>query len=323
MSRRTSLVLQSAVALVIVAAVGWQFAKLLGSPDLQAYPVTVRLEYLVPAGFLYLGCHTLWGSFFYLLLRFEGANVPWLVGVRTYFVSQFGKYLPLKVWVIVMRVEMLNRYGVTRDVAGVTGVYETLVSMGAGAVIGVCLLPWTGFGAELEAAVGPSGWFVFVGVGGFPLLLGVLNKLAARIVRKSRGPDARPLPSPSVRLLALGLLLDSAGWCLLGLSLWCVIQGLTPGDYPLTGETYLQCLSAVALSYVAGFLALVLPGGLGARELLLQLTLARQLAGVAGTAAAPLAAAAALVVRLVWTVFEVGCAGMLWWLARPKAGVPG
>ena len=33
--------------------------------------------------------------------------------------------------------------------------------------------------------------------------------------------------------------------------------------------------------------------------------------------AAPLAAVVALVLRLVWTVFEVGFALMLYWLARP------
>ena len=93
---------------------------------------------------------------------------------------------------------------------GVTATYETLTSMAAGAVLGVCLLPWTGFGDRVEEKVGPVIWFGLAAVAGLPLVLGVLNRVAARIAHKRRGPDARPLPSPSVGLLARGLLQDAA-----------------------------------------------------------------------------------------------------------------
>ncbi|HET6575193.1 MAG TPA: lysylphosphatidylglycerol synthase domain-containing protein [Fimbriiglobus sp.] len=316
--KRLLLVAKTVVAIALIAGVGWHFRKLLTSEDLAQHTLTLRFEYLLPAGLLYLGAHTVWGTFFVQLMRYEGAAVAWLTGVRAYFVSQFGKYVPGKAWVLLLRVMLLRRVGVHPAVVGVTATYETLTSMAAGAVLGVCLLPWTGFGDRVEEKVGPAIWFGLAAVAGLPLVLGVLNRVAARIVHKRRGPDARPLPSPSVGLLARGLLQDSLGWCLLGLSLWATVQGVAPRPAGLGGDAFLQCLAAVTVSYVAGFVIVVSPGGLGAREAVLLILLTGPLRETAGEAlAAPLAAVVAIVLRLVWTAFEVGWALMLYWLARP------
>ena len=42
------------------------------------------------------------------------------LGLRGYFVSQFGKYVPGKVWVIFIRVAMLGRTAADKTVVGVT-----------------------------------------------------------------------------------------------------------------------------------------------------------------------------------------------------------
>jgi hypothetical protein len=321
--KRLWLLLKSAVAVALIAGVGWHFWRLLSSEDLRRHELILRFEYLIPAGLLYLGAHTIWGTFFVQLLRYEGGRVGWLTGVRAYFISQFGKYVPGKAWVLLLRVVMLRRHGLHPAVVGVTATYETLTSMAAGAVLGVCLLPWTGFGERVEERVGPAIWFGLAAVAGLPLVLGVLNRVAARMARRRRGPDARPLPSPSVPLLARGLLQDAAGWCLLGLSLWATVQAVSPAPAALTADAFLQSLAAVAVSYVAGFVILVSPGGLGAREAVLLVMLTGPLRQSAGDAlAAPLAAVVAIVLRLVWTAFEVGFALMLLWLVRPAPATP-
>ena len=60
---------------------------------------------------------------------------------------------------------------------------------------------------------------------------------------------------------------------------------------------------------------MILPGGLGARELLLQRMLTFQLAPIASSPEA-FAVIVSLVLRLVWTVFEVTFALLLWWTGR-------
>jgi glycosyltransferase 2 family protein len=150
-------------------------------------------------------------------------------------------------------------------------------------------------------------------IAALPAVLGVLNKLAARRIARLRGPDAPPLPSPPLNLLAQGLLHGAAGWCLLGISLGLAVQAVANDPPPWTVDSYLGNLGAVALAYVAGFFVLVAPGGLGVREVILQYALMPRFEPALGQSlAAAQAAVIALVLRLTWTIAELAMiAGLL------------
>ena len=303
-----------AVAVALIGAVSYTFAGLLDSPALKTRPFHARWEYLLLAGLLYLMCHTLWGTFWVQLLRGQGVRISWLAGVRVYFVSQFGKYVPGKAWVILLRIALLRGRGISPAVIAVTGAYETLTNMAAGAVLGVALLPWAGLGFELDSALG----FALLGLATVPLVFLVLNKLGRRVIRKYRGPDARPLPAPTLGLLVRGFAQALFGWALLALSLWLTVCGIAADPTPLGVDLFLQDLSAVAISYVTGFAALILPGGFGAREGVLKTMLTGQLTATEGSAAEPVAALVAVTLRIVWTIFEVAFALALWKLVPSR-----
>ena len=319
--KRLWIIAKSLLAAVLIAAVGWHFTKLLRHQDVWDHLTAARPEYLIPAGLLYVCAHVLWGTFWVQLMWGQGGKVSWFVGVRAYFVSQFGKYVPGKAWVIVLRVGLLRGQGMHPAVIAVTATYETLTSMAAGALIGVILLPWTGerFGGEF----GATRWVALGIIGGMPLMVGVMHRLGARFAKKYRAPDARPLAIPTFRLLTQGLIQDSFGWFLLGCSLWLTVRGLTGDAVPLNPGVFCQDLAAATLSYVAGFVILVSPGGLGAREWVLQQILTPQLQPSSGAAAAGVAAVVALVLRLVWTAFEVVVALLLFWFGRNRNPAPG
>ncbi|MBN9123040.1 MAG: flippase-like domain-containing protein [Planctomycetes bacterium] len=304
---------EMAVAVILVVAVGAHFRKLLGDIDPAQLPLRFRVGFLVPAGLLYLLAHLCWSTFWVRLLHWEGVKVSWYVGLRSYYISQFGKYIPGKIAVPAMRMMMLRPHGCHPVPVGVTAVYETLTSMAAGAMLGVLCLPTLGVVPE---QISGRAWMLFA-VAGLPLGLGVLNKLAARIAKKKRGPDARPLPAPSIFLLAQGLLHGACGYGLLALSLGLTVRGLIPDAPGFGPDTYAVDMAAVALSYVAGFVVAVAPGGLGAREFVMQLALAPQFAPAFGDRAAALAVVIALTLRLTWTVAEVAV-GLPLYLMKPS-----
>src|SRR4051794_17158686 len=93
---------KSVLALLIVVFVTLQFRKVLANEALRAHPLAIHWEWLVPAGLLYLGAHVIWAWFWVRLLWNQGVDVRFLVGLRAYFISQFGKYVPGKAWVILM-----------------------------------------------------------------------------------------------------------------------------------------------------------------------------------------------------------------------------
>jgi uncharacterized membrane protein YbhN (UPF0104 family) len=308
MRKHLWLALKTLLAIAILVGVTRYFARILSDEAFASVRIDVHYEYLVPAGLLYLLAHCCWASFWIRLLRGQGIPVSWYGGFRAYFVSQFGKYIPGKAMVILLRVGMLGSPG-TKLAVGVTATYETLTSMASGALLGVLLLPYAGV---LPAAVSGN-VILLAGVAALPVVLGVLNRIAVRLAARWRGPDARPLPSPSPLLLAQGLLHGACGWCLLGLSLGLVIHAIVPDPPAWNGPAYLGDLAAVSLAYVLGFIVLVAPGGIGVRELVLQQALAARLPG-------PLAVIVVLVLRLAWTIAELVIAAVL--LLRGSRSAP-
>lgn len=313
---RLLLAVETALALGIVVGVVWYFANVLRKMPPVAF--SPRYELLVPAGLLYLLAHLCWASFWIRLLHSQGVHVSWGIGLRTYYISQFGKYIPGKVFVLVMRVGMLRHFHGHPIPVAVTATYETLTSMAAGALLGVLFLPALGV---LPAEISANRAALFA-VAALPLALAVLNKLAVRIAKKRRGPNARPLPAPSIFLLAQGLLHGAGGYCLLALSLGCAIRAVVPHPPAWSTEAYSVEMAAVALSYVAGFVIVVAPGGLGAREFVLAAALTPQFAAALDAdAATGLAVVVALVVRLAWTVAELAL-GLLLYARKPALPPP-
>src|SRR5262245_13290177 len=234
-----SFVLKVVLPAVVAVAVGWYFYKILRRPELWEIDFSFRLEWLVPAALLYLLAHSLWGAYWTTLLRNQRLDVTLTQGLRGYFVSQFGKYVPGKVWVILIRVTMLGKTGADKAVVGVTATFETLTSMASGAFLGVLLVPLLapeqgGFGGKI---------YWLVPVAALPVGLVLLNRLIVRIAARRRGPDARPLPRVGMAMILRGLVQTSVGWLVLGLSLWMVIQGLKPDAVPLTSESYLHLVA--------------------------------------------------------------------------------
>jgi uncharacterized membrane protein YbhN (UPF0104 family) len=104
---------------------------------------------------------------------------------------------------------------------------------------------------------------------------------------------------------------------LLALALGLTVRGLVPNAPDWTLHGYSADLAAMGLAYVAGFVIVVAPGGLGVREFVLATVLRPQLVPALGNeAAAGMAVVVALVLRLTWTISEV-ILGLLLYAKKP------
>jgi uncharacterized membrane protein YbhN (UPF0104 family) len=106
----------------------------------------------------------------------------------------------------------------------------------------------------------------------------------------------------------------------LAVSLQLSIAAVRGEAFTLSRDAFLADLAAVALSYVAGFVVFVSPGGLGAREWVLAFLIAARWSEPNAEATGVVVA---LVLRLVWTAAEVALAGSLWLAARRRPHEPG
>ncbi len=301
------------LAVVIVGSVGWQFARLLRGPELWEHSWRLHLGWLVVAVLVYNLAFAFPAFFWSRLLRVYGARPTPAAAARAYFVSHLGKYVPGKAWALVVRAALIRSSGVSAGLAALTATYETLTLMASGALLAVVLLSALALEeADRWSAVG------LLALAGIPILPGVFNRLVALVTRKWRTAGDPPLPRLRSTTLLSGLALTTCTWALMGLSLGATLQALRPDGLAWDFNTWARHTAYVALAYVAGFLTLPAPGGLGVRELILQRMLTPELSRhLPASEAAALAVIVVLLLRLTWTVAEVFAAGVAWFLPAP------
>ncbi|RMG03838.1 MAG: hypothetical protein D6741_01845, partial [Planctomycetota bacterium] len=107
-------------------------------------------------------------------------------------------------------------------------------------------------------------------------------------------------------------------WIFLAVSLWATLKGL--GVEPVGPALLPRCVASAALATVAGFLILVLPGGLGVREAVLVALIAPYLETLPEMAdrAELIACVTAAMLRLEWVAAEVVVSAALY-VARPRS----
>jgi hypothetical protein len=236
------------------------------------------------------------------LLAAMGTRVRYSAAAQVNFIGQLGKYLPGSLWAFVMQTQLGKRYRIPRA----RSLVALMLSAGLTVVTGVSLASFAA--GQLSHRWGPVSWLLAFA----PLLLltivpAVLTRianLALRLLRKPRF-DVHLVGIEVVQALLWSVL----SWLLFGSQLWLLTGSLAKQS--LTG--YAVCTAAIALAMSAGFLAFVLPSGVGVREAII-------VAALAPLAAGGPALAIALTSRLLFTIADVLTAAVALLLSRLVSG---
>jgi uncharacterized membrane protein YbhN (UPF0104 family) len=205
-------------------------------------------------------------------------------------VGEIGKYLPGTVWPILGRAELARRGGVPRATAYHSVALSLLLLYLACAVLG-------------GALVGPLA--VVVLAAGVVLLHPAVIERALVLARRVTGRQL-DLVVPSLRTSAVLVSAYLPAWLLIGSATWAVARALDPG------AQWADVVPATAASWLVGFLAVPVPGGVGVRE-------ATFIAAV-GDLAPGIAPAAAVVARLVFVAVDaVGAVALAPMARRERA----
>jgi len=290
------------LAIVILFFVGRQLLGDLAKLDLSQ--IHLQPAWLLASTVFYLAglypCVWFWrhlhGQF--------GYPLGFYAAFRAHYVGQVGKYVPGKALALAIRADLVHPFGVPYGVSIITSFYEVLTSMAAGGMVAaiIYVLDPPELSRPLTLTEGVQvdpQWagLILMALCGIPLLPGVFNFIIAKMTSRIQVIELYRLPPVRYGTLLTGLLTTAIGWWLQGLSLWAILQTILPDPPPLTLSSSAQCAAAVAFANVAGFVILVVPGGLGVREFLIALLL-----GSAGPE--EFLAASAILLRLNWIVVE-------------------
>lgn len=222
-----------------------------------------------------------------------GATLPAAAATRIWFVSNLGRYVPGKVWQIGAMGVLAADAGVPASAAVGSSLVIALVNVLAG--FGVVAV----FGAESFRVVGAEGTSLWIPlsvlgavIASLPWTLGPLIRLTGRVTQ--REVAAPTLPAAAVWLAAAGC---AVAWVLYGLAFRLLAVGLLGAEAAGDAGTY---VAVFTLSYLAGFLALFAPGGIGVREVAMGGLLV-----ASGLATGPQATLLVVASRLWLTVLEI------------------
>ena len=225
------------------------------------------------------------GCLWWLLLKQAGVPLKFYPTFRAHFCGHLGKYVPGKALSLVIRAAMLREYNVSASLAGMLATVETLITMAAGLLVAITLLPVV-IGSESSASLTQmmpalkiltalntgtqyaiSGLILLLAILATPIISWGLQWITIRLVSKTGLPNQNREDSPirfTPKMILLGSAIVAIGWGINGFSLGCLLMGC--GVSPSSLADPLLWTTAVAGATSLGFLVLFAPGGLGVRE---------------------------------------------------------
>jgi len=252
------------VQLAFVAAALWFVGTALAR---QWGDVRHSLEVVHPAwglvlasGVLVLGSYALLIQTWRVMLEAWGGRLlPYWSATRIWFVSNLGKYVPGKVWQITAMSALAQREGISPVAATGSALVINLANLLSGFVLvlggGLRLLDTT-TGGRSGAAIAVAA-VLLVGLLLLPTLLPRTAALAGRLTGRNLG-----IPSLPARPIWLATLGTAVAWLLYGLAFALLARGVLPG----VRGSLVDTVAVYTISYLAGYLFVPAPGGLGVRE---------------------------------------------------------
>lgn len=239
---------------------------------------------LVGSVMLGLAAMTSIGWIWVQMISHRGHLVTHRRAMSWYFTGQLGKYVPGGIWPIVGRAELAARNGIPRvDAYASTGLSLVTTYLGATTTIGI--------GAAFTAGRRPIAVLVAFGLAtGYLVFSNAALRGRVLAVAVKVSPSASSLTEP--RRLARLTVTHVPAWILMSLSTSVTASAF--GARISLGEM----LFITSTSWLAGFVVVGVPGGIGVREAIFT-SLA---GGIIGT---PLAVSLALMSRVVFITVDV------------------
>ncbi|PIE53030.1 hypothetical protein CSA37_03720 [Candidatus Fermentibacteria bacterium] len=188
-----------------------------------------------------------------LISRNMGSNASMKELFAAWYASQLGRYIPGKIWLFAGRAGFLKARGMGTARAAATTALELLFTVASVGLITVTVslffpeaMPEAGF--RTAAALSGSA----------ALLLPLLHPVQRYLCRK-KGIEGDFLPGPAIT--AKTVLLFTGFWIMRGFALFTLLKGAG-----IEGIKPAASLLAAPLSWFAGYIAVMVPGGIGIRE---------------------------------------------------------
>lgn len=249
-----------------------------------------------------LAAMTVIGVNWVALLRVNHAVAPWRTALKWHFVGQLGKYVPGGIWPIMGPSELAHRAGHRRAAAYAA----TLTSMVATLIGAVIVAATSGLASPNDrraiAALLWAGLAVGLAMIATPGFRRTLDRVAARVTKRS-------VAIPSLGLVVTQSLRHIPVWILMSAMNVLVVVALDPGHVVDLGLV-IDLTLVTTLSWIAGFVVIGLPGGIGAREAVFVSMMSAPLGAAVAASVAVMSRAVSIIVDVLGAAVSIPVSGV-------------
>ena len=264
-----------------------------GWHDANPFQWNVRPWPLVISFTLALAFWFMTGGGWNIMMRYLGGTLALRQGMKVYFLSNLGWYLPGKVWYAVGRAYLGQQEGVSVGVISTSVLMEMALSLTSSVLMATLALPL------VSPLLGAKSLYLGVAVLvlGLAVLHPALMKPALTLLERLLPGPKRTINPPLRYSVMMGLLVGYLFiWGFVGAAFFVLLNAI----YPLPLAWLPTVVAIYAISWSAGFLTPFAPSGLGVREGTMILLLGQYLPVPAVTAAAILFRIWLILAEVIW-----------------------
>lgn len=174
-----------------------------------------------------------------------------------WFISQLGRYVPGKIWLFAGRAGFLKSHGLSTFRATSVPFLEVLFTAAAAGLAAIIPIILTENFSFADSGLRT----VILVAGGCVLVIPLLTPIQRWLYKLKYGSIPEKLTLPGVKGSLKLLLLYSGLWWLRGFTLFLWLKG-----FGIQSIDFWICCTAAPLSWLAGYIVFIVPGGIGIRE---------------------------------------------------------
>ncbi|MBU6366261.1 MAG: flippase-like domain-containing protein, partial [Gemmatimonadetes bacterium] len=244
---------------VLLVATGWALAGQWGALKAAVRGSSVDWGWIGASTLFVLGTHAMLVQAWRLLLEGWGGRLSYGAAVQVWTIANLGRWIPGKVWSVGALGVLAERAGVNAIAAYGAALLGTALNLGAGCAVAMLL------GAQALRAINPIwGRMVWIGLVAFLVAVAVLPRLLPVLLGRFARRRGVPMGARQLRAARLWsvVAVHFLSWVGYGVAFWLFTRGVAPA---ISGNP-IAFIAVYAASYLAGYLVLIAPGGVGVRE---------------------------------------------------------
>jgi len=243
---------------IVLLIFGFMFRSLyLEWEQIVAYRWDFNYLSLVVAFSLMLSAAAFYAFLWKLILERLGTPLSYRKSYRIFFLSQLGRYIPGKIWSILGLVYLSEKEGVSKVMSSASVMLQLMLQVVSGVMVFAVTLP---FWESMDAVPGLSILLLSLPAGLILMHPALVSRGVNLALRLTGQPETELTWSYGYLLRQLGFW--AVFWLLNGVAYHFLIRSIDSSPLP----RFFVLAGIFSIAWVAGFVSLVTPAGLGVME---------------------------------------------------------